>query len=225
MRNKLLVGGVTAAVAFLLATNPVVVDAAGQITGAQIKNNSIKGKDVKDHNLAGKDVKADSLTGTEVSEASLGTVPNADKLDNLDSTALTTNTTVANVAPGAGPFATQNWTFTVPAGTYNFDWNVGVVPSAVGNSVTCYLLQGGADYFALEEGSLEGTWAAVWLSASAVRTFAAPTQLAFGCQTLSGTFTTGIGGIQVSYTKLTSSQSGALTAVRPAGNRGSLVSR
>jgi hypothetical protein len=86
MRSKVAVGGLTVVVAFLLATNPMVVDAAGQITGAQIKDNSIKGKDVKDHSLAGKDVKPNSLTGTEIAESSLAGV-NASALNGLASSA------------------------------------------------------------------------------------------------------------------------------------------
>lgn len=71
MRSKLLVGGLGAAVAFLLAANPVVADAAGQITGAMIKNNTIKGKDVKDGSLTGKDLKDGSLAGSDVADNSL----------------------------------------------------------------------------------------------------------------------------------------------------------
>lgn len=51
MRFKLMTGALVATIGFLLATNPVVADAAGQITGAQIKNDSIKGKDVKESSL------------------------------------------------------------------------------------------------------------------------------------------------------------------------------
>ncbi len=49
MRNKLAAGGLAIVVGFLLATNPVVVNAAGQITGAQIKNNSVASKDIKNN--------------------------------------------------------------------------------------------------------------------------------------------------------------------------------
>ena len=46
--------GIAVAAAVLLATNPAVVEAAGQITGAQIKNNSVKGKDIKVEILSAK---------------------------------------------------------------------------------------------------------------------------------------------------------------------------
>src|SRR5690242_3353550 len=51
MLKKIAAGGVAVALGFLLVTNPVVADAAKQITGKQIKNNSITGKDVKESSL------------------------------------------------------------------------------------------------------------------------------------------------------------------------------
>jgi hypothetical protein len=82
MRNKLAAGGVAVVIGFLLATNPVVVNAAGQITSGMIKNNTIKSIDVKDNNLKGKDIKDSSLTGADVANGSLtaadlaaGTIP------------------------------------------------------------------------------------------------------------------------------------------------------
>jgi hypothetical protein len=72
MTSKLLVAGLTSAVAFLLVTNPVVVDAAGQVTGKQIKNSSVTGKDLKDESLQGKDVKDASLTSADLAA---GTIP------------------------------------------------------------------------------------------------------------------------------------------------------
>jgi hypothetical protein len=79
MRSKLAVGGLTVVVAFLLATNPVVVNAAGLITGADIKDNSVKSKDIKDNNLTGNDVKNGSLAGADVQDNSLA---GADVQDN-----------------------------------------------------------------------------------------------------------------------------------------------
>lgn len=74
MRSKLVVGGLTVAVAFLLATNPVVVNAAGLITSAQIKNNTIKSKDIKDNQIKSADVKDASLTTADLAA---GTIPAA----------------------------------------------------------------------------------------------------------------------------------------------------
>ena len=70
MRSKLTIGALSAAVAFLLATNPVVSEAAGQITGKDIKNESIKGKDIKN----------DSIKGKDINESSLAAVPAANSL-------------------------------------------------------------------------------------------------------------------------------------------------
>ena len=48
--------------AFLLATNPVIADAARQVTGHQIANGTVTGKDVKNRSLKAKDLKAGVLT-------------------------------------------------------------------------------------------------------------------------------------------------------------------
>jgi hypothetical protein len=72
MTSKLLVAGLTSGVAFLLVTNPVVVDAAGQVTGKQIRNNSVTGKDLKDDSIQGKDVQNASLTSADLAA---GTIP------------------------------------------------------------------------------------------------------------------------------------------------------
>lgn len=52
MRNKLVVALAVVVAAFLLATNPLVAKAGGLITGADIKDNSVKGADVKESSLA-----------------------------------------------------------------------------------------------------------------------------------------------------------------------------
>ena len=70
MRSKLLVGGLVAAGAVMVAATPTVVEAAGQIGSAQIKNNSVKSVDLKDNGVKGVDVK----------ESTLGTVPSAKSL-------------------------------------------------------------------------------------------------------------------------------------------------
>lgn len=82
MASKLLVGVLVGAVAFLLATNPVVVEAVGQVGSAQIKDNSVKSKDVRDNGLTGTDLKTGTVDGTDVKDGSLtvtdlagGTVP------------------------------------------------------------------------------------------------------------------------------------------------------
>jgi hypothetical protein len=74
MRSKLLFGGLGAAVAFLLATSPVVAQAAAFITSADIVNNTIKSKDVKDNALKGQDVKDGSLTGVDIANGSVADI-------------------------------------------------------------------------------------------------------------------------------------------------------
>jgi len=55
MRSKIGYGLMGVTIAFLLATNPVVVNAAGTITGADVKNSSLTGKDVKNGSLKSAD--------------------------------------------------------------------------------------------------------------------------------------------------------------------------
>ena len=103
MRTNIALAGLGTLTAFLLATNPVVAEAARTITGKDIKNNSITGKDVKDQSLVGADVKDqsldgadvkggslggaqvqdDGLTGADISESTLGKVPNATTADQV----------------------------------------------------------------------------------------------------------------------------------------------
>lgn len=91
MQNKFALGALSGAVAFLLITNPLVADAAGKITGKQIKDSSVQGKDIKDNSLTGADitettlekvnsavsadtaktVSPDSVTGASVADRSL----------------------------------------------------------------------------------------------------------------------------------------------------------
>ncbi|HJQ06179.1 MAG TPA: hypothetical protein VJ872_12080 [Nocardioides sp.] len=52
MKNKALIALAVAAFALLFATSPYVANAAGLITGAQIKNNTVTGADVKESTLA-----------------------------------------------------------------------------------------------------------------------------------------------------------------------------
>jgi hypothetical protein len=77
------------------------VTAAALITSANIKDNTIRSVDIRDEtirsrdvdngSLTGADVKNNSLTGADLNETTLAKVPNADKLDGLDS---------ANLVPG-----------------------------------------------------------------------------------------------------------------------------
>jgi hypothetical protein len=65
MRSKHVSTGIGVAVAaFLLVTNPVVSDAANQITGKSIKDSSVTGKDIKDQSLLVGDFKAGQLPGS-----------------------------------------------------------------------------------------------------------------------------------------------------------------
>jgi hypothetical protein len=76
-------GTVTAGV---LITSADIED--NTIRSADIHDRTITGLDVDNSTLSGVDVARNSLTGADVNESSLGKVPNADRLDGLDSTQL-----------------------------------------------------------------------------------------------------------------------------------------
>jgi hypothetical protein len=57
MRSRILIALAVLVAGFLVATNPVVADAARTITGKDIKDGSVTGKDIKDHSLTAKDLK------------------------------------------------------------------------------------------------------------------------------------------------------------------------
>ncbi len=92
MRSKLtlIVGAVIAA--FLLATNPVVVEAAGLVTSARIQNSTIRSIDVKNNTLTGADVKDSSLRGADIVN---GSVSGSDVANG--------SLTAADLAPGTIP--------------------------------------------------------------------------------------------------------------------------
>jgi hypothetical protein len=56
------------------------------ITSADIRNGTIRGIDVRNGALGGLDVRNNSLRGADVRESTLIKVPNANRLDGLDST-------------------------------------------------------------------------------------------------------------------------------------------
>ena len=61
--------------------------ADGSLTGADIADGGVAGADVANNGLTGADVADGTLTGADVNEATLGTVPNADTVDGLSSSA------------------------------------------------------------------------------------------------------------------------------------------
>jgi len=99
-------------VAFLLATNPVVVEAAGQITSGDIKNSSIKGKDVKNDSLGGADIREATLAGVNASTL------------NGKSPASYLNTTYTFTLPITPASSSKNFSAAVPPGTYLASYNV-----------------------------------------------------------------------------------------------------
>jgi hypothetical protein len=76
------VGG-TATAAVLVTSADIEDDA---VRGVDIHDETIRSRDVDDGALSGVDVARNSLTGADVNEASLGKVPDANRLDGWDST-------------------------------------------------------------------------------------------------------------------------------------------
>jgi len=97
--------------------------AAAKITGKEIANHTIRGVDVKKRTLGPNTIKLDSLGGDQINEAALGTVPNADTLDGVDSAGYmkitqrlfeATNDGVSDFTPGSPLIELGG----VPAGSY-----------------------------------------------------------------------------------------------------------
>jgi hypothetical protein len=110
MRTKLVIGGLSAAVAFLLATNPVVVDAAGQIKSGQIKNETIKSKDIKNGQVSGADLMDASVGLTDLAPAVSAKLGSRGYVFEL---------------PKEPPANIQTYLLTgLPAGTYAFQYSV-----------------------------------------------------------------------------------------------------
>ena len=122
MRSKLLACLAAVALAFLLVTNPVVVDAAKLLTGAQIKDNSLTGKDVNEKTLKG---------------------VNAKKLDGKKSKSYL-NPTYRYRLPvqPAAVFHTYQLPG-LPNGTYLATFNAVFQVAAGGKAVLCHLATGG----------------------------------------------------------------------------------
>jgi len=123
MLKKITAGGAVIALGFLLVTNPVVADAAKQITGKDIKNNSITSKDIKDKTLKGKDVKDKSLTGADIKDGSLtgGDVQIRFATASTDDDAVT-NTTDATVALTTSITAPSRGYLVINAGSDVYDY-------------------------------------------------------------------------------------------------------
>jgi hypothetical protein len=225
MTSKLLVGGLAVAVAFLLVTNPVVVDAAGQITGAQVKNSSLKGKDVKD----------DSLTGKDVAESTLSTVPSATNATNA------TNAGTAATLNGQPPSAYLNSVIRVPVaatasstgfiktlptvanGTYLVTINVNANIS-VGGGLFCSLYPSSlaGDALMASFGSNYGGNGLSSINAAKVVTVSGP--LALFCASSGGPFTTPISSYNPSEITFTKIDTVTTTAPVARGSEGGPVS-
>lgn len=191
MRSKLLVGGLAAVVAFLLATNSLVAQAAAFISSADIINNTIKSGDVKNNSLKGADIKDNKLTGADVNESSLGVVPNSTNLNGLPASSyLTPNYSagIANVA-GVASFDKLVPTSGVPAGTYELGLYLTASLSAAGGFYCSIYTPGGAqDHLDVYGSAYGGVFQTI--SGTRIVTLPANPVLRVFCLTQSGTFST-----------------------------------
>ncbi len=71
MRSKILIGVLGVAVAFLLATNPLVAQAAGFISSADIINNTVKSQDIKNNHVKSKDIRDNTIKSRDVKDGTL----------------------------------------------------------------------------------------------------------------------------------------------------------
>lgn len=113
---------------------------------------------------------------------------NADKVDGLDSTQLTTNTMIyTDTDSSTVHTGSTYWHLTVAPGDYSFTWTAGVTPSTSGATMLCGF-SGTPNQFAWASGEQMNGYLGVWLSASATRHFAATTVLHFFCNTSAASF-------------------------------------
>jgi hypothetical protein len=176
MRSKIAIAGLTVVVAFLVATNPVLVDAAGQITGKQIKNSSIKGRDIKN----------DSLTGDDISEPTLAGVNAANLNGQPPSTYLNSTIRVPVAATASAASFTKPLPTTIPKGTYLVTININANLSAGANGFFCglYAAPGVGDALMASFGSNYGSTSASSVNAAKVVTVSTP--LSIFCATGGG---------------------------------------
>ena len=86
---------VVAYVALFVALGGTAYAAKPLITGADVQDGTLNSADLRDRgstsypgpSIQGTDLEANTLTGSEIDESTLGKVPDADKLDGLNSTA------------------------------------------------------------------------------------------------------------------------------------------
>jgi hypothetical protein len=78
------------------------------MTGTAVAAVTIDGSTIDNRSIAGKKLIKNTVTGTEIKESSLGKVPNADKLDGLDSTGLVKGTNARLLTKSARIVATSD---------------------------------------------------------------------------------------------------------------------
>lgn len=71
-----------------------------RVGSKQIVDNSVRSKDIRNNEVGSRDIRNNGVLGRDVRESSLGKVPNADKVDGLDSTQFLRSNTIAFLPVG-----------------------------------------------------------------------------------------------------------------------------
>jgi hypothetical protein len=225
MRSKLVHLVAVVVAAFLLCTNPVLADAAGKITGKQIKNNSVTGKDIKDETLIGNDVQNNTLTGDDIVESTL-TGTNAATLGGQPPSTFQNNIIRVPVAATPSLPAFIKPLPTIANGTYLATININANLSAGNSGFFCslYNLPVGPNALMASFGSNYGTGALS--SINAVKTVTVTGPLELFCAVSAGTFSTPISQYtanEVTFTRLDNVTTTATVARGTAGTRPELA--
>jgi len=185
MRSKILIVGCGAGMAFLLATNPVVAQAAGFITSGDIVNNTIKSKDVKDNGLKGKDVKDNSLEGGDINESTLGVVPNSTNLNGQPSSTYLTNAQTFNLTFTANDTA-ASWPMGLASGQYLVNWQASLTTANDTGHVLCALNRAANDDYVAGQFMDINAFNVNAMSGGGTVTVTSPSEWTFFCTSFNG---------------------------------------
>lgn len=107
MIGRHVAGNVVAYLALFVAMSGTAY-AVATVGSADVVDNSLQSRDLRDGAaVKGVDVAPNALTGADINELTLGKVPNADKLDGLDSSAFEPGGTVSTFGPTTVASGTQ----------------------------------------------------------------------------------------------------------------------
>jgi len=176
----------------VLASNTVVIAATGQgfILG---KSNSANNITALTRTTAGSALKLTNQSPASAPFLTNGTGKvtnlNADRLDSLDSTQLTTNTKVYTDSDFDTVHNTQSyWHFDVAPGDYTITYSVGVSPQTPDATVLCGFINS-PDTYAWESDQVANGYNGAWLSGTATKRFTEAQTVHFFCNSSASAWT------------------------------------